>query len=114
MWCSAVDEPISPRYLPLIKWTNKEGSTSRLRLYKEMAPHWKDVADLLELDTKIIGVNNRHDIRECIRAAMEEWMSAGPNTTTYPCTWKGLCELLDDVGLGKASKDLQEACSSQH
>ena len=79
-----------------------------------MAPRWKDVADLLKLSTKIIGVNYRHDIRECIRAVMEEWMSAGPNTTTYPCTWKGLCELLDDVGLGKASKDLQEACSLQH
>ena len=103
MWCSAGDEPINSQHLQLIKWTNKEGSTSCLRLYDEMAPNWKDVADLLKLNTKIIGVNHRHDI-----------MSAGPNTTTYPCTWKGLCELLDDVGFGKASKDLQEACSSQY
>ena len=104
--------PIKSRYLQLIKWTNKEGSTSRLRLYDEMAPCWKSVADLLELDTKIIGSNHHDDVLECIRAVMEEWMSAGPNITTYPCTWKGLCELLDDVGLAKASKDLREVCSS--
>ena len=114
MWCAAADEPINSRHLQLIKWTNKEGSTSHLRLYDEMAPRWKDVADLLKLNTKIIGVNRQGDVRECIREVMEEWMSAGPNMTTYPCTWKGLCELLDDVGLGKASKDLQEACSLQH
>ena len=79
-----------------------------------MASLWKDVADLLMLNTKIIEVNHRHDIRECVREVIEEWMSAGPNITTYPCTWKGLCELLDDVGLGKAREDLQEACSSKH
>ena len=79
-----------------------------------MAPCWKDVANLLNLNTKIIGVTHRHDIRECIHEVMEEWMSAGPNLTTYPCTWKGLCELLDDVRLGKAREDLQEACSLQH
>ena len=70
------------------------------------------MADLLKLNTKIIGVNHRHDIRECICAVMEKWMSAGPNITTYPCTWKGLCELLDDIGFGKAREDLQEVCSS--
>ena len=72
------------------------------------------MADLLELDTKIIAVNHCHDIWECVCEVMGEWMSAGPNITTYPCTWKGLCELLDDIGLGKASKDLQEVCSLQH
>ena len=72
------------------------------------------MADLLELDTKIIGLNHHHDVLECIRAVMEEWMSAGPNITTYPCTWKGLCELLDDVGLGKARKDLLEVCLLHH
>ena len=85
-----------------------------MRLYDEMAPRWKDVADLLGLETKIIVVNHHHDVRECIRAVMEEWMSDRPNITTYPCTWKGLWELLDDIGLGKASEDLQEACCSSH
>ena len=72
------------------------------------------MADRIRLETKIIGVNHRHDVRECIREVMEEWMSAGPNITTYPCTWKGLRELLNDIGLGKASEDLQEACCSSH
>ena len=79
-----------------------------------MAPCWKDVADLLGLDTKLIGVTHHGDVRECIRAVMEEWMNDGPNITTYLCTWKGLSELLNDVGLGKASADLQEACSLHH
>ena len=70
------------------------------------------MAELIGLDTKIIGVTHYHDILECIHEVMEEWMSAGPNMTTYPCTWKGLAELLDDVGLNKASGDLREAYSS--
>ena len=72
------------------------------------------MADRIRLETKIIGVNHRHDVRECIREVMEEWMSAGPNITTYPCAWKGLRELLNDIGLGKASEDLREACCSSH
>ena len=77
-----------------------------------MAPRWKDVADFLRLDTKIIGANHRHDVRECIRAVMEEWMNDSPNIpNAYKCTWKGLCKLLNDAELSKVSKDLQEACS---
>ena len=72
------------------------------------------MADRIRLETKIIGVNRHHDVRECIREVMEKWMSDGPNITTYPCTWKGLWELLDDIGLGKASEALKEACSSHH
>ena len=79
-----------------------------------MAPHWKDVADLLELDTKIIEVNHHHDMWECIHEVMLEWLSDRPSITTYSCTWKVLCKLLDDFGLGKAREDLQEACSLQH
>ena len=76
-----------------------------------MAPHWKDVAELLGLDTEIIELNYR-DVRECMRAVMKEWMNDSPNiSTAYKCTWKGLCELLDDAELGRASEDLREACS---
>ena len=114
MLCLAGDESINPCHLQLIKWTNKEGNISRLKLYNEMAPHWKDVAELIGVETEIIGLNHHHDVRECIREVMKEWMSDKPNITTYLCTWKGLCELLDDVGLGKASENLQEACSSHH
>ena len=77
-----------------------------------MAPRWKDVAELLRLDTEIIEVNHHHDVRECIRGVMNEWMNDSPNkSTAYKCTWKGLCELLDDAELGRASEDLREACS---
>ena len=103
--------PINPRCFQLIKWTNKEGNISCLRLYDEMAPRWKDVADLIGMKTEIIGMDHRHDARECIREVMKNWMSDTQNITTYPCTWKGLLELLDDVGLGKARENLQEACS---
>ena len=79
-----------------------------------MAPRWKDVADILGLETEIIGVNHYHDVRECIREVMKKWMSDRSNITACPCTWRGLWEILDDIGLGKASEDLQEACSSHH
>ena len=114
MWCLAGDEPINSHYLQLIKWTNIIGNTSRLRLYDEMAPHWKDVADLIGLETEVIGVNHHYDIRMCIHEVMNKWMSDRFNITTYPCTWKGLWELLDDIGLSKASDDLRKACSSNH
>ena len=114
LFCSAGDEPINSRHLQLIEWTNKKGSTSCLRLYEEMAPHWKVVANLIGLKKEIIAVNHRDDALECIRGVMKEWMINAPNITTYSCTWNGLCNLLDNAQLGKAREDLQEACSLQH
>ena len=104
--------PISSHHLQLIKWTNQKGNATRLWLYDEMAPRWKVVADLIGLKTEIIAKDHHHDALECIREVMKEWMSNAPNiSTAYKCTWKGLCELLDDARLGKVSEDLREACS---
>ena len=97
--------------MQLIEWTNKKGIPSRLKLYDEMASHWKGVADLLDIDTTNIGINNRHDIRDCIREVMKEWKTIASNRATYPYTLEGLRKLLNDIGLGRASEDLKEACS---
>ena len=74
-----------------------------------MAPHWKDVARLIGMDTEIIQKDNPNDSLKCIEAVMRKWIQDAPNITSYPCTWKGLCELLDDIELGEASKKLREA-----
>ena len=104
--------PISSHNLQLIKWANNKGNTTHLRLYDEMAPRWKVVANLIGLKTDIIEKDHHDNSLECIREVMKEWMDNAPNiSTTYKCTWKSLCGLLDDAKLGKVSEDLQEACS---
>ena len=80
-----------------------------------MAPHWREVAEILKMKTDIIGLNHHYNIRDCIREVMKQWMDDEPNiATTYSCTWKGLCEILDDIGLGKIRKELQKACYYMH
>ena len=59
----------------------------------------------------IIGVDHHYDALECICEVMKNWMDDAPILTTYPCTWKGLCNLLDDAELDKVSEELAEACS---
>ena len=85
MLYSACDEPTNPHHLQLIRWADKEDNYVFLRLYDEMAPHWKELAVLLGLDTEMIGMNNYHEDWHCIhiRAVMKEWKSAVPDMTTY-------------------------------
>ena len=70
------------------------------------------MADLIRMKAEIIGKDHDDDALECMHEVVKEWMSNAPNiSSTYKCTWKGLCELLDDARVGKVSADLQEACS---
>ena len=68
--------------------------------------------DVLRLNISRMILLDHEDSWLCINEVMKEWMSDGPYKTIYLCTWKGLWELLDNVGLGKDSEDLQEAILS--
>ena len=87
-----------------------EGNEKTLKLYNELATHWNAIADLIGMkNASLIRHNHPEDNVQCIEEVMRKWMDDPRNLNAYPCTWKGLCELLNDVELSAVSESLNNA-----
>ena len=94
--------------LSKMKWTDSKMQMHVIRLIKEMSPDWKRASHLLGLNhshIKKIEENNR-SVEDCCREVMRQWLSAADEVYNYPKSWKGLCELLEDMKLSVLSYKL--------
>ncbi len=96
--------------LTLLKWTDRDGRPQTLGLRDDISCHWRDVGDLLELGSPSlegIAIHRRDDVRLCCRDVLQDWLNDG--SQSYPATWEGMLNLLEDIKLASISLKLRSA-----
>ena len=107
-------------YLQLLKYVDRTScSQEELRLMTEMAPHWKEIANLLGVGhNKVLSIegSNLRSFENCLMHVMNLWADNGhqmPNHKQYPETWSGVRQLLLDIQQKKLAKKLEAALSAE-
>ena len=95
--------------LTLIEWQSQEGE-KQLRIKQSICDKWNEVGILLEIDSSLRSSWEKQynrDCMECCNKVLSYWLS-NP-CKSYPCTWDGVCHLLDNAQFGQLAADLKEA-----
>jgi hypothetical protein len=95
--------------LTLIEWQSQEGK-KRLRIKQSISSKWKEVGILLEIDKSLLDSWEKqyfHDSLECCNAVFSYWLN-NP-CKSYPCTWDGVCRLLDNSQFGEVAAQVRRA-----
>ncbi len=95
--------------LILLKWMDAEGKKQKLRIIDEVSPKWRDASSLLGLTpahTQRIEMNYSRVEDRC-QEVFHVWLSNEEEATSYPSTWEGLIELLEDMELSALAKEIQ-------
>ena len=96
--------------LTLLKWTDRDGQRHRLRLRDRISSRWREVGDLLGVDSSrqdSIHMDCGRDVKLCCRAVLLDWLQM--EEPSYPTNWEGLLVLLEDLELHNIAKKLKEA-----
>lgn len=95
--------------LSLIEWQSQEGK-KQLQIKQTISSKWKEVGILLEIDHSLLDGWERQymrDSQECCNAVLNHWLN-NP-CKSYPCTWDGVCHLLDNVQFGEIAAQVRSA-----
>ena len=98
--------------LVVLKYNDKDGKKKIIYILREAACNWRDIACLIypEYDTnrmKVLEERHKEQV-ECLRQTLlEGFVHKVP--LNYTQDWKGLIELLDDVGLDALAKKIKHA-----
>ena len=95
--------------LGLLKFT-KDGKKEKLGIITKAAAKWRDIAQLLSSDPNYANVLEQQyrAPEDCLRQLFVDcFINNKPDN--YSHDWNGIVELLDDVGLGVLSKQVEEA-----
>ena len=108
LFCLVVE--FNLHHLTVLTWTDSDGQRHSLRLRNEMSSRWRDVGDLLEVESSHMEGIHMHrggDVRLCCRDVFVDWLQM--KEPSYPANWEGLLLLLEDLELNKVAKTLKEA-----
>lgn len=105
--CPIVNVP-TIEYFHLIKY----GKSQRLKLLERISKKWKTIGYILGQKAEDINryEENSRDTFSCCREVFNHWFKSD-ESSRYPKTWEGVCELLDDVGYKQVQIQLLEALS---
>lgn len=95
--------------LSLIEWQSQEGK-KQLQIKQTISSKWKEVGILLEIDHSLLDGWERQymrDSQECCNAVLNHWLN-NP-CKSYPCTWDGVCHLLDNAQFGEIAAQVRSA-----
>ena len=96
--------------LAVIVWINKEGKQEYFRLQESICDKWVLIGDLLHIPYLLLDAwkkAHHGDPLNCIREVLTYWLDNDPRT--YPVSWEGVYELLDDAELTDFVAPLKEA-----
>ena len=85
-----------------------------LRLIEVLASEWKKAADLLGMNhyrVDIIMKDHGQSAEDCCRALINHWLYDVHGNYSYERSWKGMCDLLNDMKLCSVAKQLQKYLS---
>ena len=108
MFCLVVE--FNLHHLTVLTWMDSDGQKHSLRLRNEMSSRWRDVGDLLEVESSHMegmDAHRRGDMRLCCRDVFVDWLQM--EEPSYPANWEGLLLLLEDLELNKMAKKLKIA-----
>jgi hypothetical protein len=100
------DEQVKGGYIILIKY-NDNGSEKKLRIKKQIAPKWGDLASLLgflDAEKDTIRISNHYKNEVCTGRMLEIWMAKDEDHT-----WRRLILGMREAELGSAARDLAKA-----
>ena len=86
---------------------NDRGVEKELRIKREIAPKWSNLASVLGIpDSEILSIkkSNHQDEEECVDSMLKKWMQRDED-----CTWRKLILNMRKVQLGSAAADLAKA-----
>jgi hypothetical protein len=91
-----------------------EGVEKKLRIIRIASHKWKGIASLVSDEThqtNVVEQRCQNDPEECLRQVfINNFIDKKPQN--YSQDWSGLIELLDDVGLERAAKEVEHALKS--
>ena len=111
--CFLLAKDFTLQHLTLLKWTDSNSKNHSLRLRDELSSRWRDVGDLLGVDSSRqdgIHAQRMGDVRLCCRDILLDWLQM--EDKSYPPSWEGLLVLLEDLELNNVAKKLNEALDS--
>ena len=96
--------------LMILKYTD-EGVKKKVRIISTASHQWKDIATLICGDAnKTIALEKQYqgDPNECLRQVfIHSFINKKP--VNYSQDWNGIIELLDDIDLETAAKEVEHA-----
>jgi hypothetical protein len=98
---------LSMKSLTFIKWRNEQGA-HEFRLISQVASMWKDFGLRLGCEPDELQsweTEYRYNAVRCWEKVMNEWVNRA-GTDDYPATWWGLVQVLEDLKLNKAAREL--------
>ena len=93
-----------------MRWTDQNGGAHVLKIRDNISPKWIEAGDLLGLSSerlKGIDLQRRGDVGMCIRDVLVDWLHE--NKGSYPTTWEGVVQLLEDIELSAIAQQLKIA-----
>ena len=96
----------------VLKWKDKSGVQQSMRILENVCNSWKDIADLIGLDSsriKAIETVRQLDPKECCRDVFDDWLKQGKGKGIYEANLEGLQSLLEDIHHGALAKKLKDA-----
>ena len=93
-----------------MRWTDQNGEAHVIKIRDNISPKWIEAGDLLGLSSerlKGIDLQRRGDVGMCIRDVLVDWLHE--NKSSYPTTWEGVVQLLEDIELSAIAQQLKIA-----
>ena len=87
-----------------------DGEEQTLRIIKQVAPHWRELARVFNFDERLIAESHSTGVdfsSNCCYDVLRKWFQMG--APGYPLTWNGLIRALRDVELDEVVANVQAA-----
>ena len=111
------DEVPRPKDFISLKWRDKSDRVRVYKLREAFSPYWKDLGKVFGFHLSLLVSFEKHrgnHCEECFDDVLSEWRSNGSVPPgSYPVTWGGLIEALQDLGrMGREVDKLNSALSN--
>ena len=96
--------------LTVIRWRNEYGEQKKFHLKSKVHHKWRDIGNLLCSRQDLVVWAREKDSKDCCEKVLSHWLDHPPRS--YPATWEGLYELLNDSELGEVATQLRVAVNN--
>ena len=87
------------------------GEKKKFNLEERVSGKWREmgIGMNIELNTLDNIEDDKGKVSKCWQEIMKRWMDGEGESSGYPASWEGLCELLGDVGASQVARELMKA-----
>ena len=111
------DAEVTSTFLQIIKYRDRNtGQCKQIKIITELAPIWKKVGSMLGFSNNDIltfeSPGSGKPFVNCLMNVFGQWLNNSVNMrncSSYPATWRGVCNLLQDCDYGELAEMLRDA-----